>query len=187
MADGFPVPICHFKRANTSRLFENEAYYGYCAAKSEQYYGFKGNLSISSQGVITGITLTAANIDERESLYEVVTHLDGLLIADKGLIGAEYQHQFRTETGVNLQTPMRSNMKDPRGKHANKWITSTRRLVETVIAQLTEQFNIQKVRARNCWQLTNRITRKVLAHTVAIYMCKQLNIPGIQFEKIITS
>ena len=150
-------------------------------------YGFKGNVSISSQGIITSITLTAANIDERESLYEVVAHRDGLLIADKALIGAEYQHQFRAETGVNLQTPMRSNMKDPRGKHASKWITSTWRLVETVIAQLIEQFNIQRVRARNCWQLTNRITRKVLTHTVAIYMCKHLNIPGMQFKKIITS
>jgi|GEM_PF-2235523 len=121
------------------------------------------------------ITVTAANIDKRESLYKVVTHFDGLLIADKGLIGAD----------VNLQTHMHSKMKNPRGKHANKWMISTRRLVETVIAQLTEQFNIQK--ARSCWQLTNRITRKVLTHTMAIYMCKHLNIPGMQFEKIINT
>ena len=84
----------------------------------------------------------------------------------KGLIGQDYQENFRWETGVNLQTPTRGNMSDARGKDANRWIVSTRRLVETVIGQLTERFNIEKVRARDCWHLTKRIARKVLAHTV---------------------
>lgn len=68
MADGFPMPVCHFKRAGFSRVFKGSVAYGYCASKSETYYGFKGNLVISSEGVITGITVTPANIDERESL-----------------------------------------------------------------------------------------------------------------------
>ena len=65
LADGFPVPVCHFKRAISSKVFKGIASYGFCASKEETYYGFKGNLMISSEGVITGITLTAANVDER--------------------------------------------------------------------------------------------------------------------------
>jgi hypothetical protein len=110
--------------------------------------------------------------DERESLWDVVDNIHGLLLADKGLIGDDYRQQIKGETGINLQTPLRQNMKDTRGKDANSWLVSTRRLVETVIGQLTERFNIQKVRARDVWHLTNRMSRKILAHTVGNF-CKQ--------------
>jgi len=184
MADGFPMPVCHFKRAHFSTLFKGNAAYGYCASKGETYYGFKGNLGISSEGIITGITVTAANIDERDSLHEALTGIQGLLIADKGLIGEDYQKQFRQETNLNLQTPTRGNMVDSRGKDANRWITSTRRLVETVIGQLAGQFNIEKIWARDCWHLTNRVVRKVLAHTIGAAINKALGNPPIQFEKL---
>lgn len=186
-SDGFPIPICHFKRAYFSSLFKGEATYGHCASKAETYYGFKGNLVISSSGIITGVTVTQAHIDERESLYDIVGNVDGLLIADKGLIGEDYQKQFRLETGVNLQTPTRSNMHDPRGKDCNRWLTSTRRLVETVIGQLTERFQIEKVRARDLWHLTSRIARKVLAHTVSAAINKKAGNPILQFEHLAVS
>lgn len=35
MTDGFPIPVCHFKRAYFSRIFEGDAAYGYCASKGE--------------------------------------------------------------------------------------------------------------------------------------------------------
>lgn len=182
MADGLPMPICHFKRAGFSSLFKDVASYGYCASKSETYYGFKGNLVISSEGMITDITVTPANIDERESLWDIVGNIRGLLIADKGLIGEDYQAQLRAHTNVDLQTPLRSNMIDTRGKDFSRWLTSTRRLVETVIGQLSQQFHIEKIRARDLWHLTNRIVRKVLAHTVGMMVNKLLGNPPLQFE-----
>ncbi len=91
LSDGFPMPICHFKRAHFSRLFGEEAAYGYCASKGETYYGFKGNVLINSEGVIADITVTSANIDERESLWDLLPGIHGTLIADKGLIGAKYE------------------------------------------------------------------------------------------------
>jgi len=167
MADEFPLPLCHFKRAYFSRLFQSDAAYGYCASKEERYYGFKGNLLIDSQGVITGITVTPANIDERESLWDNLDDIEGMVIADKGLIGEDFQEQIPLHTEVNLQTPLRANMADSRGPNFSKWLVSTRRLVETVIGQLTERFHIQKIRARHLWHFTSRIARKTLAHTVA--------------------
>lgn len=184
MADGLPMPVCHFKRARGSEVFRGNAAYGYCASKSETYYGFKGNLVISSEGIITGITVTSANIDERESLWDIIDNIQGLVIADKGLIGEDYQKQIRAHTAINLQTPTRNNMNDPRGKDCNRWLTSTRRLVETVIGQLTEQFNIEKIRARDLWHLTNRVSRKILAHTVAIWVNKIMGYPPLQFERL---
>lgn len=154
MADGFPLPICQFKRAYFSRLFKSISSYGYCASKGEMYYGFKGNLVINSTGIISNITFTPANIDERESLWEIVDNISGLLLADKALLGDDFQKQLRSESGINLQTPMRQNMQDPRAKDAGRWLVSTRRLVETVIGQLTDRFNIEKNWARDCWHFT---------------------------------
>lgn len=176
--------LCRVSISPSSKLFQTEASYGYCASKTETYYGFKGNICISSEGIVTGYNVTAANVDERLSLYEVSQGISGLLLADKGLIGEEYQNEFRERTNINLQTPTRCNMTDARGKDANSWITSTRRLVETVIGQLAEQFNIEKIRARTCWHLTSRVIRKILSHTFGILINKMLGNPPIQFEKL---
>lgn len=182
LADGLPIPVCKFARANFSRIFDGDASYGYCASKKETYYGFKGNVSISSEGIITGITVTAANIDERESLWEVVDDIHGLLIADKGLIAVDFQQEFNQTTGIQLQTAVRSNMQETRSDAALHWLVSTRRLVETVIGQLTDRFNIEKVRARKLWTFTNRIARKALSHTVFVFINKLLGNEPLQFD-----
>jgi len=185
IADGFPVPVCHFKRASFSKTFKGSASYGFCASKGETYYGFKGNVMISSEGIITDITLSAANVDERASLWDIVRNISGIVFADKGLNGVDLQRELKIHEDINLQTPVRKNRPDTRGKDAQTWLISTRRLVETVIGQLTEQFNIQKVRARSLWHLTNRITRKVLSHTMAVMINKSLGNPPLQFEKLV--
>ena len=185
MADGFPLPVCHFKRAYFSRVFKGVAAYGYCASKAQVYYGFKGNLAINSAGVISGMTVGPANIDERESLWDMVGNIKGLLLADKRLLGEQLQQQLQAESGINLQTPMRKNMDDPRGKDASSWLVSTRRLVETVIGQLTERFHIEKNWARDLWHFTNRITRKILSHTVAMLINKSIGNQPLQFEHLV--
>lgn len=185
LADGFPMPVCHFRRANFSQIFAGEAAYGYCASKGETYYGFKGNLLINSEGIITAITVTQANIDERESLWDLVDGIQGTIIADKGLIGADYKNELYQFTGINLQTAARSNMEEKRSKNFLKWLVSTRRLVETVIGQLTDRFQIEKIRARKLWYLTNRVARKVLAHTVCACINKKIGNPPLQFELLV--
>lgn len=82
--------------------------------------------------------------------------VQGLLIADKGLIGADFQKDL-LHVGINLQTAVRSNMKDTRDPAYIRWLISTRRLVETVIGQLAGRFNIEIVRARKLFYFTNRI------------------------------
>jgi hypothetical protein len=64
------------------------------------------------------------------------------------LIGADYRENLRNYTGIDLQTAERSNMQETRSQSFIKWLISKRRLVETVIGQLTERFQIKKVRTR---------------------------------------
>jgi hypothetical protein len=165
--DGLPMPVCKFARANFSCVFQGDAAYGYCAAKKEYYYGFHGHIVINSIGVITAGTFAAANIDERSVCPELLEKVNGLVLGDKGFIRPSLKEEL-AEGGVYLETPMRDNMCDERPKKFLKWLTSTRRLIETVIGQLSERFHIEKIRARDLWHLASRFWRKLLAHTVCI-------------------
>lgn len=183
--DGFPIPICLFARAKRGKLFRDSAAFGYCAAKKQAYCGFHGHLVISFTGVITALTVTAANCDEREAIFEVIEHIHGLLIGDKGYISQDLQASLLAQYGIDLQTPLRTNMTDPRPPAFVTQLIATRRLVETVIGQLAERFHIEKVRARDLWHLTSRINRKVLAHTLGVFLNTAAGREPLQFDGLI--
>jgi hypothetical protein len=184
MVDGLPMPICKFARAHFSRIFKGLAAYGYCAAKKERYYGFKGHILISSIGIVTTATFAAANKDERDVCPELVEKIRGLLLGDKGFIRPELKEALEKQ-GLNLQTPLRDNMNEERPKSFLRWLLSTRRLIETVIGQLTERFHIEKIRARDLWHHCARFWRKLLAHTVCIALSLSKGHEPLQFERLI--
>lgn len=184
LVDGFPMPVCKITRAYGSHCFKGEAAYGYCAAKDEKFYGFEGQVLISAEGVICGYTFAAANRDERDMVLEITQGLAGLLIGDKGYIRPSLKEELAKQA-LDLQTPLRRNMQDPRPKAAVSQLMKARRLVETVIGQLTERFHIEKVRARDTWHLTNRFIRKLLAHTVGVFLNRRLGNQPLQFEALV--
>lgn len=181
--DGFPMPVCKITRAPRS-CFKNQAGYGYCAAKDEKYYGFEGHIVISFDGVICGYTFAAANIDERDVLQDMTTGLKGLLIGDKGFIRPLLKAELANQE-LDLQTPLRKNMTDPRPKPMVNQLMKVRRLVETVISQLTERFHIERVHARDLWHLANRFIRKLLAHTLGVFLNKRLGHQPLLFETLV--
>ena len=185
--DGFPMPICNFKRAYFSKLFEGMASFGFCAAKNQTYYGFRGHLLIDTQGIISDIVVAPANIDEREAIFEMSPGIPSLLLGDKGYICNDVKKEDLTNEGINLQTPLKTNMKDDRHPLEVKEMNKQRRLIETVIGQLSERFKIEKIRARDIWHLTVRIYRKILAHTVAIFINKMTGNDNLKFDKILTT
>lgn len=183
LVDGIPIPLCSFTRAPQCRSFQGEAAYGYCAAKKQTYYGFYGHLLISATGVITGFSLTPANGSEREALWDLVPGIHGLVIGDKGYLFGSLKQELRAEH-IALETPLRSNMQDERDPAWVKFLMLTRRLIETVIGQLVERFSIEKVWARDLWHLTNRLNRKLLAHTVCRWLNRH-NPDSLQFEQLV--
>lgn len=184
IVDGFPIPICHFKRAYHSCCFRGEAAYGYCASKNETYYGFHGLFVIDFNGVISEFTVTPANIDERDALWECIPSIQGLLVGDKGFISNPIKECLLIEN-IQLETPLRKNMKDDRDQEYVKSLMSIRRLVETVIGQLAGRFNIEKVWARDLWHLTNRLTRKVLSHTMCVFLNRQHGRDPLQLDGLV--
>lgn len=176
--DGFPIPTCHPKRVGKKNPLRGQAAFGYCAAKDKKYFGFKGHLVTDRHGLILNFTIAPANIDERDVLPELVENTRGILIADKGLIRPELKKLLASH-GMNLQTPLRSNMQDPRPKSPVRSLMNMRRKIETVIGQLVERFSIQSLKVKDLWHLSAKTGRKMLAHTFAFFIKESLKFDEI--------
>lgn len=169
LVDGFPMPVCGFKRAPGCSSFEGEASYGHSATKLGTFYGFKGHLVVNAQGVIMALEICPANIDERDVVPELVARLEGLLLGDKGYLRPALRLELAQHC-LQLLTPTRKNMKQQLTPQQRKRLASTRQLVETAISHLCHWFDIETVQARDLWHLTSRLARKVLAHTLMVLL-----------------
>ena len=176
--------MCKITRSSKSKCFQGDAGYSYCAAKDEKYYGFEGHVVISGDGIITGYTFAAANVDERDVVEEITVDLEGLLIGDKGYIRPELKANL-TRRGLDLETPLRKNMLDTRPVELVHKLMKVRRLVETVIGQLVDRFHIETVWARDVFHLTNRFTGKLLSHTLGVFLNRLLGREPLQFEGLV--
>lgn len=186
LTDGVPIPVCHLKRSGQSPLFRGEAAVGYCATKEEYYYGFKGVIVTTTRGVIRDYTVGPANLDEREAFLDCAESVRGQQgIGDKGFIGKTYHEELHHDFGITLHTLLRSNMKEDRPRKFLQLIVKTRRLVETVIGQLTERFHINRVWARNLFRLANRFARKILAHTLSLMLLRLMGSDDLQLERLV--
>lgn len=169
LADGFPLPVCHFARCNRCKLFQGKVARSYCAAKNERYYGFKVLLLTTENGIPLDYVIDAANVDERELLTRAKVPANTMVIADKGFIKDELQQLLKQRYGINLITPTRKNMLHQISNEFSSLITSVRKRIETTISQLTETFNINKTKARSFHGLLGRINRKILSYTTALF------------------
>jgi IS5 family transposase len=165
-----PIPVCHKARASRCTLFEDHVAFGVCAAKQEHYYGFKGHIVIDEHQRITAFSLAPANIDERDVTHNLISHITGKLIADKGYFSKSLKEEL-AEYHIDLQTLLRNNMKETRSKAYLKSMLKLRRTVETAIGQLTEHFNFTKTKAKTLWHLNAKLIRKLSAYNFSLKFC----------------
>jgi DDE family transposase len=186
ICDGVPMPVCALGRKSRCRSFRGAVATSFCAAKREFYFGFKGHVVISMEGVIVRMTLTPANTDERDAAWDLVAGLRGWLLGDKGYLSLFFKEEL-CRVGIGLQTPVRSNMPEARPGDYVRTMMRVRRLIETVIGQLTERFHLAIVRARDTWHQTARVARKLLAHTLAVLINRRLGREALQFDGLVAA
>jgi len=56
-----------------------------------------------------------------------------------------------------------------------------------VIGQLTERYHAKRVWARDAWHLWSRWLRKLLSHTMAVFLCQRAGLGSLRFADLITS
>ena len=76
----------------------------------------------------------------------------------------------------------RDNEKNQFPKEVRQQIFKFRRRIETSFSQLTEQLNIETVKAKSLWGLITRINTKILAFNLCFYINKLID--NINLSKI---
>ena len=169
--DSMPIPVCKFGRAYFSKLYKDISTYGYCASKKETYFGLKLHALVTTNGFITNFILTAANIDDRDAVFDLISENNYIkILADKGYVSNDLKSALAKEKEVLLISLKRKNSKSQFEKQLRNVLSKTRRRVETSFSQLSEQFNVNKVLSKSKWGLMNRIAIKILAHNLSFVL-----------------
>lgn len=74
--------------------------------------------------------------------------------------------------------------------HPKLWVQVCMRLhtcVETVSSHLTERFAIARIRAHDLWHYPHRLIRKVLAHTVGVFLNLHLKRTPLDLDGLLSS
>lgn len=185
LIDTMPLPVCVYTRAQRDRCFKPEADYGFCAAKKLHYYGFKLGLRTSRVGMILHCSLLPARPHDVQLLDDLLEGFQGVAVADKGFIDAARQQGLATKRAIELLTPARKNMEHQPPVQVRRISQRLRKRLETVGSHLTERFHIDCSRAHDLWHYQNRLIRKVLAHTVCVFINLQLGRAPLDLDDLV--
>jgi hypothetical protein len=78
-------------------------------------------------------------------------------------------------------------MKEHRPRCWLKLLRRLRQRIETVISQLEQRLGLAKTRARDAWHLTNQVTRKILAHTLGVWLNIRQGREPLELDSLVTA
>jgi len=111
----------------------------------------------------------------------------GLCPTDKGFIDPFRQPLLLDRYGVKIVTPARLNMTQEHPTELRKFCSRIRRIVETVGSHLTERFAVARIRVHDVWHFQHCIIRKVLAHTVMVFLNLKLGRDPLDLDGLVTA
>ena len=185
--DSMPMEVCKFVRAKRTNLFKGSAAYGKWFGRT--YFGYRLHLKMTTLGMIKRAILAPASIHD---IHFVQDLLEGdhhcWVLADKGYRSQPLQKRLWQGSRIYFHTPFRRNEKisSPLPKATTKALNGKRRLIETVNGQLTEQFSIKSTWARDLWHLLNRIIRKIVAHTLCVFLNLKLHRDPLKLKSLVS-
>jgi hypothetical protein len=185
LIDTLPLPVCTYTRARRDRCFAGEADYGYCAAKKLHYYGFKLGLRLSRDGMILDYSLLPARPHDSQLLDDLIDGYEGIVVGDKGFLDTARQLNLPAARNVRLITPTHKNMAQQPTPEEQHLYRCWRKRLETVGSHLTERFQIDHTRAHDLWHYQHRLLRKVLAHTLCVFLNLLLGRPPLDLDDLV--
>jgi hypothetical protein len=169
MLDSLPIHVCQFARAKRHRRFKGIAAFGRDELIRQTFYGFRCHVQVQWPGVISKIQLAPGNNVDRHLTPEMAEGFQGLLLGDRAFHQPDEQQRLRQE-GCVLFTPGHPRHPDPCW---TRRFTYIRRRIETVFGQLVERFHLKRVWAQDLWHFSSRLLRKVLSHTLGVFLNQQ--------------
>ena len=170
LIDSYPVPACHNRRACRCRLYQDDgnAYWGYCAAKEEYYYGLKAHVIVTASGRPVEVVLLCGCSGDLTGMKELTLDLPAgaHLYADKAYTDYTYEENLLKEKQLTFLPIRKSNHKRQYAKEVAKRVSRTRKRIETTFSQVTAKLprRLQAVTPEG-------FESKVMAAFVAFAIC----------------
>jgi hypothetical protein len=181
--DSVPTPVCRFGRAWGCRRFRGEAAFGRDSGSRATIYGFRHHLRINAPGVVTALSVAPANVHDLALVPELVEGATGQVIGDRNYWDPTLTAEL-APAGIMLLAPFKKRATDPTPA-GSRLLGRVRWRIETVAAQLVERFRLKRIWARDAWHLTSRVLRKVLSHTIAVFLCLERGYPPLSFARLL--
>jgi hypothetical protein len=176
--DSLPVPVVGYHHAAGDHRWWGEADFGRVPSKKQRVYGFKLHLLISHCGLILDFALAPANRSDGTLAAQLLEDKAGLtVLGDKGYINGPLQARLAARHDLTLLTPKRKNQLAQLPEALTQAINHFRQRIETVNSQLVGQFRLQQNRAKSLWGLAARVSAKLAAHTLGLYLNHLLGRP----------
>lgn len=175
LVDGTLLGCANYAGCASRSEFAGHAAYGYCASKSQWYWGMRLLLITDQFGVPVGYDLRPANENEREGVFQLASaHPGTLLFADAGHRGREH-HDSLELVGVKLLVPDKHKLgQRPTSEVAKARI---RLVIESVFSTLKRQMRIEDHLAKTLPGLAQRIIQRLLALTLGMLINTLLDRP----------
>ena len=168
LVDSFPIPVCRFARATFCRRFAGQAAYGKDHTIRQTFYGFRLHLRTSREGVIEAMELAPANVPDSDVVQALHPPAGSIGIGDRSYWSPENQRILRMN-GIELMAPYRNRKNDPDPQRSHE-LSEIRWMIETIGSQLEARYHLKTTWAKDLWHLCHRLIRKILSHTVAIWI-----------------
>jgi hypothetical protein len=182
LVDSLPVPACRFARARTCRRFAGQAAWGFDPVAVKAFYGSRLHLRTSPDGVILAYQLAPADAAETEVIWEVAPGPLATGLGDRNYWSPAVRAAFEAGGG-RLLAPFKTARHDPDPRRSHG-LQKLRRRIEHAIGQLVERFHCRRVRVKDVWHLEHRLVRKILSHTVAIWLNVRDGHEPLQFDRL---
>ena len=168
--DTLPLPVCKRVRAQRCKKVQGKAFWGYCAAKDELFFGWQLHLLCDAQGVPVAFDVLPARWDELTIVQDLLAVLPAgsSVVADKGYISDHDQQLSYIHGLVRLIPKQRRNMRGNSREDVHL-IRQHRSMIETVNSQL-EKMGVQRLHARTTpgfiLKLLSSLTALTFAHVL---------------------
>jgi hypothetical protein len=176
LLDTTPLPCGQSLETTRRSELAPWAGFGYCAAHSRRYWGFKLVLLCALDGTVCDFDLVAANSGERQAalvLLEANPIAGTTIICDKGFAGSDFEAAVR-ELRAQLLRPSRSDEPD-RPQPPIGWV---RQRIESIVNSLKDQLALERHGGRTPQGLLTRITARILSLCAAINLNQRLGRPS---------
>jgi hypothetical protein len=180
LVDSLPIHACAFGRAGFARQLRGHAGYGRDHTRRALMYGFRLHARATPAGAIVALDLAPANVSDLAMVDQLDPPTGSVGVGDRGYWSPRVRGELAS-AGVTFLAPFQSRKTDPNPDRSRR-LSRVRWVIETAFGQLAERFRVKRTWARDLWHLTHRVIRKVLGHTVAVWINLSLGRKPLDFD-----